>query len=336
MRARLFRITTLAVLVVLILTATSNAAPEEATMPYNEVSNVVIDGTLDTNEYAGSYSETATGMNIYWEHNETVMYIGLESPGTGWAGIGFGPVGTGMEGANMIIGYVDDTTEELTLEDNYGQGVDHLSDTSQGGSDDIIAKAGSQSQDKTIIEFMYPLDSGDSPYDYPLEAGSTFGFFVAYHDQNDDLRSYHGFARRSNPIDLNVEAIPVEGNELPRANFDYNIAEYTVNFTDFSIDPDGTIVSWLWEFGDDTNSTAKNPSHVYPEMGKYTVSLKVTDDKGGKNTASKSFMVPTAEQRMQLWITQVAIITVAIAFVSFAAVGTARKIGARKEGKRHG
>ncbi len=47
-------------------------------------------------------------------------------------------------------------------------------------------------------------------------------------------------------------------------------------------------------------------------------------------------MVPSANQRMQLWITQVAITIVAIAFVSFTAVGIARKIQANKEGKKHG
>jgi len=71
-------------------------------------------------------------------------------------------------------------------------------------------------------------------------------------------------------------------------------------------------------------------------MGTYAVSLTVTDDKGDTNTASKSLVVPSAKQRMQLWITQVAITTVAIVFVSFTAVGIARKIQVKKEGKKHG
>ncbi len=332
---KLLQMATIILLVAIFLTATSNATPDQAKMPYNEVSNVVIDGTISTNEYAGNYSETTTGMNIYWEHNGTVMYIGLESPGTGWVGIAFGPVGTVMEGANIIIGYVDDSTEALTLADNYGpQGWTHSSDTSLGGSDDIIDKAGSQSPSETIIEFAFPLDSGDSPYDYSLTGGSTFGFFVAYHAQNDDLTSYH--SGRSDSLDFFIEPKPTAENQLPNASFNYTITELTVNFTDKSTDPDGTIVSWLWKFGDGTNSTEKNPSHTYSEMGTYAVSLTVTDDKEGTNTASKSLMVPSANQRMQLWITQVAIITVAIAFVSFTAVGIARKIQANKEGKKHG
>lgn len=338
MQPKPLRIATLLILAAMsltALTALSNATPEQATMPYNEVTNVVIDGTISPNEYAGSYSETEqTGMNIYWEHNGTLMYIGIESPGTGWVGIGFGPVGTGMDGANMIIGYVDDATEDLVLADNYGEGWTHASDTSKGGSDDILEKAGSQTPSKTIIEFTFPLDSGDTPYDYPLTAGGTFGFFLAYHAQNDDLTSYH--SKRSDTIDFYVEPQPIAENQLPQASFDYAITELTVKFTDKSTDQDGTIVSWLWKFGDGTNSTKQNPSHTYSEMDTYTVSLTVTDDKGGTNTSSKSLMVPPAEQRMQLWITQVAILAVAIALVSFTAVGIARKIEAKKEGKRHG
>lgn len=31
--------------------------------------------------------------------------------------------------------------------------------------------------------------------------------------------------------------------------------------------------SWLWDFGDGTGSTEQNPSHLYLEVGDYTVAL---------------------------------------------------------------
>jgi len=334
LQLKLLQVATLIVLTVMFLTATLKAAPEQATMPYKEVSSVVINGTISDNEYAGSYSETVTGINIYWEHNGTVMYVGLESPGTGWVGIGFGPVGTDMDGANIIIGYVDDNTGDLVLADNYGQGHSHSSDASLGGSDNILAKDGSQSQTKTIIEFVFPLDSGDAPYDYALTAGNTFGFFVAYHASKDDLTSTH--TTHSDSIDLYIETKPTEGNQPPKASFNYTISGFTVDFTDSSVDQDGTIVAWLWDFGDGTSSTDPNPSHTYADIDTYTVSLTVTDDKGSTNTVSRSVMVPSAEQRMRLWITQVAIIAIAIAFVSFAAIGIANKIEAKREGEKRG
>ena len=45
-----------------------------------------------------------------------------------------------------------------------------------------------------------------------------------------------------------------------------------------SYDNDGTIVSYLWDFGDGETSTEQNPIHVYAQDGNYDVWLTVTDD----------------------------------------------------------
>ncbi len=47
-----------------------------------------------------------------------------------------------------------------------------------------------------------------------------------------------------------------------------------------STDPDGTIVSYDWDFGDGSTGTGMNPSHSYAAVGTYTVRLTVTDDSG--------------------------------------------------------
>jgi len=47
-----------------------------------------------------------------------------------------------------------------------------------------------------------------------------------------------------------------------------------------SSDPDGTIVSWRWTFGDLSESTEENPGHTYAAAGTYQVVLTVTDDRG--------------------------------------------------------
>ncbi|MFC4911006.1 LamG-like jellyroll fold domain-containing protein [Actinomadura gamaensis] len=47
-----------------------------------------------------------------------------------------------------------------------------------------------------------------------------------------------------------------------------------------SADPDGSIKSYEWDFGDKTTGTGVKPAHLYQAAGSYTVKLKVTDDKG--------------------------------------------------------
>jgi len=53
----------------------------------------------------------------------------------------------------------------------------------------------------------------------------------------------------------------------------------TVSFSSTgSTDSDGTIVSYLWNFGDSSTSTEANPDHIYALIGNYSVNLTVTDD----------------------------------------------------------
>ncbi len=80
------------------------------------------------------------------------------------------------------------------------------------------------------------------------------------------------------------------GNEPPVAAFTYSptspaVGE-AVQFTDKSTDSDGTVQGWEWDFGDGTTSDQQNPTHTYSAAGTYTVTLVVTDDKGGQSSAA--------------------------------------------------
>ena len=75
-------------------------------------------------------------------------------------------------------------------------------------------------------------------------------------------------------------------NQPPLASFEYNATGLSVDFTDTSIDLDGTIVAWYWDFDDGNFSTDQNPTHVYAEANTYWVELTVTDDDGATGIGS--------------------------------------------------
>jgi len=84
---------------------------------------------------------------------------------------------------------------------------------------------------------------------------------------------------------------PPPANQLPAASFEFSTTGLTVDFTDTSVDPDGFIVSWEWNFGDGTSSTQQNPTHTYDTADTYIVSLTVTDNDGGTGTAGHLVVV---------------------------------------------
>jgi PKD repeat protein len=80
-------------------------------------------------------------------------------------------------------------------------------------------------------------------------------------------------------------------NTPPTASFTYACTGLSCNFTDSSVDPDGTIAGWSWTFGDGASSTVKNPTRTYAAAGTYTVSLTVTDNGGATGTTSQAVTV---------------------------------------------
>jgi PKD repeat protein len=81
----------------------------------------------------------------------------------------------------------------------------------------------------------------------------------------------------------------------PTADFSYipesPLVDEIIQFTDLSMDPDGAVVSWSWDFGDGSSSTQQNPSHIFDSEGIYMVSLTVTDDDGATDTIAKEIIV---------------------------------------------
>lgn len=80
-------------------------------------------------------------------------------------------------------------------------------------------------------------------------------------------------------------------NQPPVAAFTSSCNQLTCSFTSSSSDPDGTIASYAWTFGDGGTATTQNPSHTYGAGGTFTVTLTVTDNQGATGNVSHTVTV---------------------------------------------
>ena len=143
-----------------------------------------IDGLIAGSEYRNTLTDPGTGLDVYWQNDGELIYVGLSAEVEGYVAIGFAPERR-MEGANILIAAVSEG--ELTIQDHFG--------TSQTGHredavSDIIQAAGSEIDGRTIVEFAYPLDTGAAD-DKPLLPGAEVTIILAVHRSSDGLSARH-------------------------------------------------------------------------------------------------------------------------------------------------
>src|SRR3989454_7344379 len=69
------------------------------------------------------------------------------------------------------------------------------------------------------------------------------------------------------------------------------VVGYATNFQDCSYDPDGYIVSSVWDFGDGGQASGRYVTYAYTTAGSYPVRLTVTDNGGNVVTLNQSVYV---------------------------------------------
>jgi len=83
------------------------------------------------------------------------------------------------------------------------------------------------------------------------------------------------------------------GENPPMANYTYKLDNYTIRLDgSISLDRDGTVESYEWDFGDNNSGSGMKATHTFSKSGKYKVELNVTDDDGNQGNWSLSINVP--------------------------------------------
>lgn len=121
-----------------------------------------------------------------------------------------------------------------------------------------------------------PIVNGKQLYYFSPANGPIPKDFIYTASGNDTIRLFATNPSPDGCSSSNAEyVIPVTVNPVPKANFSYSSVfclGKPIQFTDSSTDlVNSTIVNGLWNWGDGSTDSLKNPSHIYTKEGTFNI-----------------------------------------------------------------
>jgi PKD repeat protein len=165
-------------------------------------------------------------------------------------------------------------------------GATNLVFTMSGGTGDADLYVRFGAQPTTSTYDCRPYQSGNNE-SCPIATAQAGKYYLM-------LRGYSAYSGVTLTGTFDTETGP--GNISPQAviaNGPFSAGEgQSISFSSVgSNDPDGSIASYSWSFGDGSSSSSANPSHTYISAGNYLVSLTVTDNQGATASVTDSVTV---------------------------------------------
>jgi large repetitive protein len=174
-------------------------------------------------------------------------------------------------------------------------------------SGDLLAMGGPQAdataqQDGGVLVFS--MQNGSWTYRTTLTAAGAASYDYLGTGLDIDNGTVLAGAPGHDALGSNVGAaylftIPISdpNNQPPQPTFSAKRERLTVHLdASLSRDPDGTIVSYDWDFGDGNSGSGVNTSCTYSSSGTYTIRLTVTDNGGA--TANISLNLTVSDTNM--------------------------------------
>ncbi|MFN8255823.1 MAG: PKD domain-containing protein [Bacteroidales bacterium] len=166
--------------------------------------------------------------------------------------------------------------------------------TGVAGTAISFSSAGSSDPDGTIVSGLWNFGDGSTVANVtnPTHTYTSAGTYTVVLSITDN----RGATSTASTTATVSGGTPTNQPPVANANGPYAaLVGVAINFSSVGTsDPDGTIVSGLWNFGDGTTITnVANPTHAYTNPGTYTVVLSVTDNRGATSTSSTTATITT-------------------------------------------
>ncbi len=130
----------------------------------------------------------AAGAAIYLAYDDDFIYVLMEAEADGWLSVGFNQSGGGMDGANMILGYLTEEGDPA-FRDDVGVGRNH----SEADVNALSQPYFDRSDGISVLEFSYPISfPADEGYNVEeIVPGEAYSLIVGLHRSSDDIDNKH-------------------------------------------------------------------------------------------------------------------------------------------------
>lgn len=116
------------------------------------------------------------------------IYVHVKAKATGWVSVAFNRQGKGMDGGNMVFGYLDSSGKPAVRND-LGRGWAHSASLKQ----DVAEFSFKVADGEASFEFSYPLSFANG-YGIPgLQEGTTYTMLVACNERSYSLTAKHSW-----------------------------------------------------------------------------------------------------------------------------------------------
>ena len=163
--------------------------------------------------------------------------------------------------------------------------------------------SGTTDPDGDILTYLWDFGDGTPP-PFPSQDPTATHVYAAHGNYTAMLSVTDGV---NDPVlvGLSVEILDQQPPVVDPGGPYSGVAGEPVQFDGSgSLDPDGTIISYDWDFGDGNTGTGISTTHIYAAVGIYTVTLTVTDDDGATDTATTTATIADLVNTADLSVTK--------------------------------
>jgi PKD repeat protein len=255
---------------VALFTKTSETVNTDEAISFDASGSYDSDGTLVSYSWDFGDATTATGVSVQHDYSQDGTYTVTLTV-------------TDNDGAT------DTTSATLTVLNRAPvASFTESAETVSTGESISFDASGSSDADGTIVSYVWDFVDGTTATgvtaDHAYADNSAYTITLTVTDDDgatDSAAATKTVLNRAPIASFTDSATAVTQNEV--ISFDAS----------GSSDADGTIVSYVWDFGDGTTATGVTTDHEYSEDGIYTVTLTVTDDDGASASVDAEKTVVT-------------------------------------------